>query len=217
MLAYAPRREMQPARPGLFALIVLGHVGVIGAVMATKYAIEREGQIPTVIESIREPRPPEPVEPRPRTPNEPARSTIDTVDPIIPPIPSGPTFTDPPQPPIPSGPIAGSGTIVEPPLPPIPAIVRKGPVFITAADRVRPPYPDSMRASEKEARLRLRLSIDAAGRVTAVDPVGQVDPVFLDSARRHILKAWRYQPATEDGRPVPTTTTITLKFEIGDA
>jgi protein TonB len=58
------------------------------------------------------------------------------------------------------------------------------------------------------------LAIDAAGRVTAVDPVGSADPAFLAAARKHILARWRYQPATEDGHPVPSSTVITLQFQL---
>jgi protein TonB len=66
----------------------------------------------------------------------------------------------------------------------------------------------------EEATLKLRLSIDERGRVIAVDPVGAADPLFLAAARKHLMARWRYQPATEDGRPVATTTTISLRFEL---
>ena len=82
------------------------------------------------------------------------------------------------------------------------------------ASQVRPPYPPSKLEREEEAALRLRLSIDARGRVTAVEPVGSTDRVFLQAARRHLIANWRYTPATEDGRPVPSTTVITLRFEL---
>ena len=61
------------------------------------------------------------------------------------------------------------------------------------------------------------MSIDERGRVIAVDAVGRADATFLEVARRHILRAWRYQPAMEGSRAVPSTTTITLKFELGNA
>ena len=61
-----------------------------------------------------------------------------------------------------------------------------------------------------------RLGIDARGRVVSVDPVGEADAEFLSAARRHLIRTWRYKPATEDGRPVATTITITLRFELRD-
>jgi protein TonB len=50
--------------------------------------------------------------------------------------------------------------------------------------------------------------------VTSVEPVGPADPSFLEAARRHILKSWRYKPATEDGVAVPTTVTFNLSFRL---
>jgi protein TonB len=96
------------------------------------------------------------------------------------------------------------------PVPP----VQTGPRFLTRETDVKPPYPPSKLRDGEEATLKLRLSIDERGRVTAVDPVGAADAVFLAAARKHLMARWRYQPATEDGRPVATTTTITLRFEL---
>ena len=73
-----------------------------------------------------------------------------------------------------------------------------------------------MLQSGSEASLRLRLGIDERGRVVSVEPVGRADPTFLAAARRHILRVWRYQPAMEGAKAVPSTTTITLKFELGN-
>ena len=97
---------------------------------------------------------------------------------------------------------------------PIPAPVRTGPRFATPPGAVRPPYPPSKIASEEEAVLRLRLSIDPRGRVTAVEPVGRADPAFLAAARRHLLAHWRYKPATVDGRAIASATIISLRFEL---
>jgi protein TonB len=104
---------------------------------------------------------------------------------------------------------------------PTPSIAAKAPVrvaarFITPASELRPPYPRSKLDTEEEASLRLRLSIDERGRVVAVEPVGKADPAFLAAARRHLLARWRYAPATEDGRAVASSTTITLRFQIED-
>ena len=82
---------------------------------------------------------------------------------------------------------------------------------------LRPPYPQSKLRNEEEATLRLRLSIDPHGRVVAVEPVGAADPEFLAAARRHIIRAWRYKPATEDGIAVSSTTVISLSFRLENA
>jgi hypothetical protein len=41
--------------------------------------------------------------------------------------------------------------------------------FITPASELKPSYPEPKLLAQEEAMLRLRLTIDAAGRVTAVD------------------------------------------------
>jgi protein TonB len=127
-----------------------------------------------------------------------------------------PTPLDPPI----ALPVPQPGLIVPTPVPqpriqPVPnPPVRVGPRFATPADAVRPPYPPSKIDRDEEAVLRLKLSIDPRGRVVAVEPVGRADPAFLAAARRHLLAHWRYKPATEDGRAIASSTTITLRFEL---
>jgi len=89
-----------------------------------------------------------------------------------------------------------------------------GPRFATPQSDIKPPYPEQKQLAGEEATLRLKLTINAEGRVIAVDPVGSADPAFLAAARKHILAHWRYQPATEDGHAVSSSTVITLQFEL---
>jgi len=168
---------------------------------------------PTIIDFI-DPAKPPPENPPPPQPSQ--RSNIDTPTILVPiPAPDLPDVDTTPMPlPLPDpGPAIGPGIDTHvTPTPP----VRVGPRFRTSEADVKPPYPPSKLRDEEEATLKLRLSIDARGRVIAVDPVGPADPVFLAAARKHVMARWRYQPATEDGRPVATTTTITLHFELND-
>lgn len=216
MLGYAPEQGLRShrARPGTLTLIVGAHALALALVMTAKMELpQRSFFPPTVLTPIPEtPEPPPPDRlPPPRTPAEP--SHIDSVRPVVTDL-SGSLTVDPgpmilpnldPRPavqPVPPDPVA----LAEP--------VRVGPKLATSGERLRPPYPDSKRRLEEEAVLKLKLTIGPDGRVTAVEPVGAADPVFLDSARKHILKNWRYQPATEDGRPVGSTLTITMRFEL---
>lgn len=216
MLAYAPRPETKRLNPATLGLIVLGHAGLLALVMTARSGfIPTNPFTPTIVTLVPEPKPPPPPEPQPET--KPTPSVFTTIKPIVPPpIPQGPSVAPDPQPLPPLGPVAGSGT-VPPPVPFDPPIVRTGPRFATAGDAVRPPYPLSKRESGDEASLRLKLSIDERGRVIAVEPVGRADATFLEAARRHILRVWRYRPAMEGAKAVPSTTTITLKFQLGNA
>ena len=49
------------------------------------------------------------------------------------------------------------------------------------------------------------------------NPLGHADSTFLEAARRHIIRAWRYKPATEDGVAVSSTMVISLSFRLEDA
>ena len=213
MLAYAPRRERRRLQPSALALIVGAHALAIVAVMTARMDLP-ERWAPTRTDVTFVPLPPEPVpDPLPQTDPRPSTRPVDSPQPIIDSLPSpGPIVDALPQPPDPS-PLLGNGAGPSATPQPQP-MVRTGPRFVTPDSAIRPPYPEAKRQLEQEATLRLRLSIDERGRVVAVEPVGRADPAFLAAARRHILKAWRYQPAMEGNRAVASSTVITLKFEL---
>ena len=215
MLGYAPRPDHKRLRPATLGLIILGYAGLLALVMtADPGKIFKEKSDPPDIIFVPVPKPPPP---EPRANPQPSPSQITIVDPIVLPSPSpGPIIAELPQPHPNPGPVIGTGTLPQP-IPFDPPIVRTGPRFATVGDAIRPPYPISKRESGDEASLRLKLSIDERGRVVAVDPVGRADPTFLEAARRHILRMWRYQPAMEGAKAMPSTTNITLRFELGNA
>ena len=221
MLAYAPRPEAKRLRPATLGLIVLGHAGLLALLITAKSrTVPDDPYRPTVVVLVPKQTPPLPPPP-PANPTEvvdPPISTITTVRPIVaPPLAQGPTIPANPQPLPPLDSIVGTRFEEPRPSPITPPIVRTGPRFVTTGEDIRPPYPVAMRENEEEASIRLRLSIDERGRDIAVEPVGRADPTFLAAARRHILRVWRYRPAMEGARAVPSTTTITLKFELGNA
>lgn len=221
MLAYAaPRPGREAARPTVLMLIVAGHLLAITAVMLAKSDIPGRFIDPplifTPIPIAKDPPPPPKAEPKPA---DPAPSRATQTDPIVKIEPNRPT--DATLATIPSGPADGQGSTVIPTPPTLPQVpretVRRDARMITSEAMLRPPYPDSKRMLGEEAALKLRLTIDEQGRVTAVEPVGAADRAFLDSARRHLLRAWRFAPASEDGRAITSTKVITLRFELGES
>lgn len=201
--------------PNALLFIVGGHAVLIAAVMTAKLAVPpRIVDPPIIVRPIPIPPDPPPIPDPPATKetHQPPRSTP-YQPPRTFPVPSldGPTIdtTPIPQPdlrPIP-GPDLGPTTA-------IPQPVRVGPRFMTPERLIKPPYPADKQRLEEEATLRLKLSIDDRGRVTAVGPVGRVDRSFFEAARKHLIAYWRYKPATEDGRAVAATTVITLTFRL---
>ena len=228
MLAYAAnQRSRRRLSPSTLLLIGVGHAVAIGMLITAKMDIPLFPK-PVITETTFIPLPPPPDQPKPKPEPRvqqdtrlppPPDSHVDRIPPVIQnPLPPDSFDVGPAI----NGQVPDIGPALDaklpPTLPPLPtpAVVKVGPRAATPADLLRPPYPESMRRTEEEAVLRLRLSIDPRGRVTAVEPVGAADPAFLASARSHLLRYWRYRPATEDGRAVASSLVITLRFELED-
>ena len=225
MLAYAarnPRPASRAGSPRALLLIVAGHAALIAAAMAAKMEVIPVTPFdPTEVINIETPPPPAPPETPDRRPPEAHRPAIQETS-----IDQTQTMVDMGQTTsvlVDKGPTIGeliadmgsATTII--PEPPRQAPVLSGARLATAADLLKPPYPTDKLRLEEEATLKLRLTIDARGRVTSVDPVGTADPSFLEAARRHITKVWRYRPATQDGVAVPSTTVVNLSFRLQEA
>lgn len=203
--------------PRALMFIVGLHAVLIAAVMTAKMDLPiKILDPPIIIDSIRIPPPPPPNDPpKPQTPrNQPTNSAVDHPTTIVPtPTPTGDTF-DPTPVPTNLGPEIGTSIDPGPTITVSPPPVRVAARFITPDRLIKPPYPSDKQRLEEEASLRLKLFIDERGRVTSVEPVGSVDRSFFEAARRHLIANWRYKPATEDGRPVPSSTVITLTFRL---
>jgi len=221
MLAYAanrPRVGASQSSPNALLFVICGHIVLLAVAMSVKMALPpRIKDPPIVMVPVHRPIPPDPVDThQPKTPDA-NRMPMPRPEPRENP----PT---PPQPPFDFGsttfdsfPSGGTGSVPLPPLPPVPpapaGVTREAQLLTPQAD-LRPPYPQSMLLADQEATLRLRLSIDETGRVVAVDPVGRAETAFLSAARRHLMAHWRYKPATKDGRAVPTSIVISLRFQL---
>lgn len=213
MLAYAANRPVAGKRlssPPAMLLIISAHVALIALAMSVTMEISRhrihDGPL---IEIPIDPPPPNGtiVKKTDARTVEPTRSDTQTkLPPVGGQVLGGDTSTGP-------GPVAAGGESF-PGFPPIAAPVHHDARLLTPPSELRPPYPESKILSEEEATLQLRLTISDSGRVTAVDPVGPADPVFLAAARRYLLAHWRYQPATEDGRAIATSIVISLRFQL---
>ena len=215
MTVYAPVPSYADRKPHPRALllIIAAHAALLAAVMTAKLDLPDSFK-PTKTDVTLVPLPPEPPQDQPQPSERPRDSVIDQIPTVLPvPRPDLPQIDTTPMPLPDPGPVIDPG----PPIDTRPAVpVRTGPRFITPESRVKPPYPQHKLRLEEEAVLRLRLSIDERGRVTAVEPVGRADAVFLAAARRHLIAHWRYQPAAEDGRPVSSSTVVTLRFQLDD-
>ena len=215
MLAYAPRPTGRAGSPRTLLLVAAGHVVALALVLTARSEFaERERQDPTdviFVEPIKPPPPPPPRRPPPT--RQPTQSTIDrptvivpTPAPTIEPLVQGPPVTT-------IDPVIGNGVVPQPRA----RCPQPGPRSSARRRASSPPPTSSARPTRIEApRSRKRpacassLAIDARGRVTSVTPVGAADRGFLDAARRHIVRHWRYRPASEGGDAVASTIVVTL-------
>jgi protein TonB len=199
-------------------IVISAHVALLAAVMSAKMDLPSRIEHEPPLIDIRVPPPPERRDTQlPRGPIEhPARRSVAGPNTVIRTPPLAPAASDLElggQQGVSAG--ASASLALPQPLPSATtAPVHHDARLLTPASDLKPPYPASKLASEEEATLRLRLTIDEGGRVIAVDPIGRADSTFLEAARRYILAHWRFDPATEDGRAVPATTIITLRFQL---
>lgn len=219
MLAYAasrPRIGARQSSPNAMLLVIMVHIIVVALVLSSKMTMPPQTlNPPTTLIRVRLPHPPPP---------QPVKTSL-TEHPQIPfnQTPSTVPFPDtaPTQVPIdlPTSSVgatsAGEISIPDiPPLQPQPLPASSAAQLLTPLSDLKPPYPEAKLLTGEEAMLTLRLSIDDHGRVTAVDPVGRADPVFLEAARKHLLSHWRYRPAMKDGHSVGSTIIVNLRFEL---
>ena len=218
MLAYVANRPRIGARqssPNAMMFVICAHLIVIAVVLSAKMSMPRPINSPIPIISVPIAKAP-PLRPPAAAPAQPPAATFTKAHQRV--VTVAPT---PAQLPANSGnneaePIA-IGSLAIPALPPLlprPFPASSDAQLLTPLSDLKPPYPETKLMTGEEASLTLRLSIDEHGQVTAVDPVGRVDPVFLAAARRHLLEHWRYKPAMKDGRAVASTTVVTLHFEL---
>ncbi len=76
-----------------------------------------------------------------------------------------------------------------------------------------PPYPASLRAQRISGSVGVLISIDSEGapsNVTITHSSGY--PEFDDTARRWILRHWRFHPATRSGIPHPSQVRTSVRF-----
>ena len=82
---------------------------------------------------------------------------------------------------------------------------------------LQPPYPAPELRAERDGVVRIRLTIAANGRVTAVERLSATSDAFWRATQQQALNRWRFRPATLDGRPVQGVKVMTVNFRIQDA
>jgi len=77
----------------------------------------------------------------------------------------------------------------------------------------QPAYPESLKKLGTMGEAKILTKIDATGAVTEASVKSATHGDF-GAAALEAVKAWRFKPAEEDGKPVATTVTIPLQFKL---
>ncbi len=211
--------------------VLLLHAAAIAGILTirTQFVVAPSDPIDAETITIDDPPLPEtlperPAEPQPQ-PQAP-RSQIDVPPPVVPQSVPGDGPAVIPGPLSPPGQTVGEAELPDrgavltpdptpPARPPQPVPVRREAQFEAGAP-LQPPYPTVEQRNEREGSVQVRVTIGANGRVTAISRLSATSDAFWRATERHALARWRFRPATEDGRPVESSRTLTVHFELND-
>ena len=136
------------------------------------------------------PEEPEPIrEPEPEIEDEPIPPDVDFLIGV-------------PEPPPPSGPLmAGVGDVTNP--------------VLIEDTKVQPEYPELARVARLEGNVILQAIIHADGAVGDLEVLRCNRPnMGFEDAAVDAVRNWRYQPATQNGRPVEVYFTVFVEFKL---
>ena len=215
--------EQKRRSPASLAVVVSLHGAALAALMlyGTSHFVAEKAQrtivfnVPIDIPPPPETPPPPPQPQQRQVQQQPDHPTVvQTQNPQSGPIAGPPT---PPQPYHPPAPATGPTQLASA-APAIPLPIRRAaevdPNFRAA---LQPPYPPIEERAQREGQVRVRITIGANGRVTAIDQLSATSDAFWRVTQRQALSRWRFRPATVDGRPVESTMLFTVTFRLPDA
>jgi periplasmic protein TonB len=207
--------ERQRISPTSLTIVIAMHAAAITALALSKMEVTiKTPSGPFEIFDVpidRDP-PPEPVKTSKPTPAP--RTTPTRIPPIVePPISDDLDLdTDPTPTPAATFDRSGSETIKEPTLPPEPVPPVRIEARMDSRSPLQPPYPASEERAGTEGQVKVRVRIGADGRVKAVERLAATHDAFYRATERHALRAWRFKPATVDGRPIESMKEVIVRF-----
>ena len=217
--------NQKPRSPGGLVIVLAAHAAVLTALALSKMEMPDIADYGfTEVRNIPIKPPPEPIPPEPKVDNKPfPKSVVDSVPPRVPDTPTdNPIIRDPVPPPLPipsAGTYPGTGAfdpVIPRPLPPPPVPPVRIEPQIDPRSELQPPYPASEERLGNEGTVVVRVQIGTDGRVKEVSRIRATSEAFWRVTERHVLRHWRFRPATLDGKPVESSKTMTLHFRLPD-
>ncbi|CAM3071430.1 hypothetical protein SPAN111604_02335 [Sphingomonas antarctica] len=212
-MAYAEKRA---ANPGALGLTIGLNLAAVVAIAAWNPNITRIiiGSIPSYPIGPQPLPPPSVEDPKPQT--KPHIDHPKTAVPVAGPVEQWrPTDPDP-RPLVfnTGGGETGTTIIPDPPQPPIRQVVKRGVAMATSPGELQPPYPPALQRGEIQGSVTVRVLVGPDGRPRDIVLVRADDPGFFTAAKTWGLRHWRFKPASEDGSPVDSWYTLTVRFTI---
>lgn len=198
-------------RLGLLVALSL-HVVVIGAILLFKSTspapviqLMTVRMLPVVAPAA--PAKPKPPEPKPVVPKQPViKPTIQRVKSVE----AAPVPVEVPKPvPVKADPKPEPPRPVDPPAEVVP------PTDAAYLNNPKPKYPPMSRKLHEEGTVRLKVHVDAAGKVLSVDIQKSSGFDRLDqSARQTVLEDWSFVPAKQGSQAVSAWATVPINFNL---
>lgn len=82
------------------------------------------------------------------------------------------------------------------------------------AANFQPDYPAGLLRREVEGAVSVRVLVGIDGRAKQIELISTPDEDFWTATRKQALTKWRFNPATEGGKPVESWLTLKVRFEI---
>jgi protein TonB len=82
---------------------------------------------------------------------------------------------------------------------------------------VAPTYPPQALSRGLEGEVRVRITIDTAGRVADAQVISGTPAGVFDQAAVNAVRKWRFEPVVKDGRPIEASVATTIRFQPDDA
>jgi protein TonB len=205
---YSPDASFVSKRAAVFVAIVALHVVVIYA-FASGLARSGKRYIATILQTniiqAEKPKdlppPPPPVDLKERPPVQVIAPDINISVPVDIPPPITNVTTRP---------------VARPPPTPAPhAIVVPGtPIQLIGGVDVNGYYPEQARRLGVEGRPEVKVCVSPNGKITSTEIVTGSGNDLLDAAALKVARAYKFKPATSEGKPVESCATLPVKFAL---
>ena len=81
-----------------------------------------------------------------------------------------------------------------------------------AVSKPQPDYPPIAKQLKVEGKVEVEISIDPSGTVSSVRAL--TGNVALTGAALNAVKRWKFEPITENGKPVPAVAVLAFTFKM---